>query len=151
MKIRVIGRLALAIAFGIASTLSPAADEIPWTFNGERAEGYTIDLVSVTPEPGTPLVVGSVVDFKVTVRYVNSVAPKAKVVLVFQTDKGSAKAEGEKQVVQQVSEKSGELTLEDKVTIPKKAKQLLLFVPLMPENLDVTDGEVVIRYPIKKK
>jgi hypothetical protein len=151
MKIRVIGRLAVAIAFGIASTFSLAADEMPWTFNAKRAEGYTIDLVSVSPEPGTPLVVGSVVDFKVTVRYVNSLSPKAKVVLVFQTEKGSAKAEGENQVVQEVSEKSGELTLEDKLTVPKKAKQLLLFVPLMPENLDQTDGEIVIRYPIKKK
>jgi hypothetical protein len=151
VKEPVLGRMALSIGFALVSTLSLASDELPWTFNSKRADGYTIDLVSVTPEPGTPLIVGSTVDFKVTVKYANEIKPSADVILVFQTDKGTAKAEDEKQVSQKVGGKSGELTLEDKVTIPKKAKQLYLFVPLRPEGLEVTDGEVVIRYPIKKK
>ena len=150
MKASATVRAALSIGLALASTLSLASDELPWAFNSKRAEGYTIDLVSVTPEPGTPLIVGSQVEFKVTVKYVNAVKPKAEVILVFQTDKGQAKPEGEKQVTREVTEKSGELTLEDKITIPKKAKQLYLFVPLRPDGLEVTDGEVVIRYPIRK-
>jgi hypothetical protein len=151
VKVSVLGRAALSIGFALASTMALASDELPWAFNSKRADGYTIDLVSVTPEPGTPLIVGSTVDFKVTVKYANEIKPEAEVILVFQTDKGLAKGAGEKQVSQRVTAKSGELTLEDQVTIPKKAKQLYLFVPLRPDGLEVTDGEVVIRYPIKKR
>jgi hypothetical protein len=131
--------------------LAFARDELPWTFNGTRAEGYRIDLVSVTPEPGTPLVVGQPTDFKVTVRYENKVAPKATAILVFQPDKGAAKAQGEPQVKREVTEPAGTITLEDRVTMPKKAKELLLFIPLVPDGMTETNGEVVIRYPIRKK
>jgi hypothetical protein len=131
--------------------LAVARDELPWAFNGKRAEGYSIDLVSVTPEPGTPLVVGQPTDFKVTVRYENKVTSKASVILVFQADKGQVKAEGEAQVQQAVTERSGTVTLEDRVTMPKKSKELLLFIPLVPEGMNETNGEVVIRYPIRRK
>jgi hypothetical protein len=148
------GRIKLLLA-AVASLfcigLAVARDELPWVFNGQRAVGYTIDLVSVTPEPGTPLVVGQAVDFRVTVRYENKVAPKGNIILVFQTDRGSAKSEDEAQVSKAVTDQSGTVTLEDRVTIPKKAKELLLFVPLMPEGMSETNGEVTIRYPIKKK
>lgn len=145
-------KLLIAIAASLACVgLAAARDELPWAFNGKRAEGYRIDLVSVTPEPGTPLVVGQAVDFKVTVRFENNVAPKGKILLVFQTEKGRAKPEGEPQVNMEVTDKSGTVTLADRVTIPKKAKELDLFIPLVPEGLTETNGEVTIRYPIKKR
>lgn len=145
-------KLLIAAAVSLACIgFAAARDDLPWAFNGKRAEGYTIDLVSVSPEPGTPLVVGQTVDFKITVRYENKVAPKGNIILVFQTDKGRAKAEGEKQVSTEVTDRSGTVTLEDRITIPKKSKELDLFVPLVPEGLTETYGEVTIRYPIRKK
>lgn len=137
---------ALVLVAGIAR-----ADDMPWTFINGEGDGYSVKLVSVTPEPGTPVIVGTPVTFKVTVEYTNTVAPKANVILVFQTEKGRAKPEGEPQVKQEVTEKSGTVTLEDIVVIPKKAKELRLFIPVSPEGLKETDGEVVIRWPIKKK
>ena len=40
---------------------------LPWAFNAPAARGYSISLVTVDPMPGTPLVAGTVLDFKVTV------------------------------------------------------------------------------------
>lgn len=134
-----------------ASPLLEAKDKLPWAFNGARAEGYSIDLVSVEPAPGTPLISGTTVDFKITLTYAMSVAKKGKVLLVFQDDKDrSAKPEGP-MVSQSVTEPTGTVSLVDKITIPKGAKELRLFVPLAPEGLNETSGEVTIRYPIKKK
>ena len=134
-----------------ASGLSLASAQMPWAFNSGKGEGYSISLESVTPAPGTPVVVGTPVMFKVTVRYENTLTPKASVILVFQTEKGSAKPEGEPQVTQEVTEKTGTVTLEELLVIPKKGKELRLFIPVVPDGLKKTSGEVVIRWPIKKK
>jgi len=134
-----------------ASPLLEAKDTLPWAFNGTRAEGYSIDLVSVDPAPGTPLVAGSTVEFKITLTYTMSVAKKGTILLVFQDEKNrSAKPDGP-MVSQDVTEPTGTVSLVDKIAIPKRAKELRLFVPLSPEGLTETSGEVTIRYPIKKK
>ncbi len=134
-----------------ASPLISAKDELPWAFNGTRAEGYRIDLVSVNPAPGTPLVAGSTVEFKITLTYSMSVAKKGDVLLVFQDEKNhSAKPNGP-MVSQAVTEPSGTVSLVDTIVIPKRSKELRLFVPLAPEGINETNGEVTIRYPIKKK
>ena len=135
----------------IASPLLEAKDELPWAFNGIRAEGYSIDLVTVNPEPGTPLIAGSEVEFKITVTYAMSVAKKGTILLVFQDEKNrSAKPDGP-MLSQDVTEPAGTASLVDKITIPKRAKELRLFVPLAPEGMNETNGEVTIRYPINKK
>jgi hypothetical protein len=36
------------------------------------------------------------------------------------------------------------------VSIPVDARELRLFVPLVPEGLTNTKGEVTIRYPVRK-
>lgn len=126
--------------------------DLPWAFNGTPAEGYSIDLVSVDPAPGTPLVAGTTVEFRITVHYAMSIAKEGAIILVFQDDKDrSAKPKGAANVVEAVSEPEGNVTLTETVTVPKRAKELRLFVPLMPEGLNETTGEVTIRYPINKK
>ena len=134
-----------------ASSSLEAKDELPWAFNGTRAEGYSIDLVTVDPAPGTPLVAGSTVEFKITLTYTMSVAKKGTILLVFQDDKDrSAKPDGP-MVSQTVTEPAGTVSLVDTVVLPKRAKELRLFVPLAPEGINETYGEVTIRYPIKKR
>lgn len=126
-------------------------EDLPWAFKGTPAEGYSIDLVSVEPAPGTPLVAGTSVEFKVTVSYSMSVSETGTIVLVFQDEKNrSAKPDGS-QVAQTVNEREGSVTLTDTVIIPKRAKELRLFVPLIPNGLSETSGEVTIRFPIGKK
>jgi hypothetical protein len=139
------------ILFSTASTSLEAKDELPWAFNGIRAEGYSIDLVTVDPQPGTPLVAGSAVEFKITLTYKMTIAKKGTIVLVFQDDKNRRAKVDSPWVSQAVTEPTGTVSLVDTITIPMHAKELRLFVPLEPEGLNETSGEVTIRYPIKKK
>jgi hypothetical protein len=55
------------------------------------------------------------------------------------------------QVSQEVSSADGMVSLEQTVTIPARAKELRLFIPLVPDGLIQTTGEVTLRYPIVKK
>ena len=144
-------QVAAAAALLFAGQALAGDEDLPWAFNGAPAEGYSIDLASVDPAPGTPLIAGSSVEFRITLNYSLSIAKKGAIILVFQDEKNrSAKPDGT-QVVQAVSEPEGSVTLIDTVTVPKRAKELRLFVPLVPDGLSETSGEVTIRYPIKKK
>lgn len=135
-----------------ANTLLAGEDALPWAFKARPAEGYAIDLVSVHPAPGTPLVAGTSVEFKITVKYSMTIAKTGSIALIFQDEKDrSAKSEDAEFVQMAVSEPEGTMTLTDTVAIPKRAKELRLFVPLFPEGLRETSGEVTIRYPIEKK
>jgi len=144
-------QLLVAMVMFSASPLLAAKDEPTWVFNAPRGAGYSIDLVSVEPAPGTPLTVGTEVEFKITLSYSLTVAKKGTIFLVFQDDKNRSAKPDISQVTQVVSEPKGTITLSDKVTIPKRAKELLLFVPLAPEGMTETTGEVTIVYPIQKK
>jgi len=146
-----IARIVTATVLLTIAAFASASDDIPWAFNNGQGDGYSVKLISVSPEPGTPLVSGKSVTFKATVEYTNTVAPTGFVALVFQTEKGPAKPAGATQVKQDVAEKSGTVTLEETLVIPKKAKELRLFIPVSPEGLKETDGEVLIRWPIKKR
>jgi hypothetical protein len=125
--------------------------ELPWAFKGTPAEGYSIDLVSVEPTAGTPLPAGKPVDFKVTVSYTMSVADRGAVILVFQDEKNRSADPDRPQVSQAVTGASGTVTLAATVTVPKRAKELRVFIPLVPNGLTTTNGEVTLRYPIEKK
>ncbi len=77
----------LAATFLVVAAGALAGDEMPWAFNTERGQGYAIDLVSVDPAPGTPLLRGSSVTIKVTAKYSMSVAKEGQVFLVLQDEK----------------------------------------------------------------
>lgn len=134
-----------------AAQRSAGKDDLPWAFNGTPAQGYSIDLVSVDPAPGTPLIAGTSVEFRVTVNYAMSVSKTGAIVLVFQDERNRPAKPRGSQVIEAVSEPEGSLTLTDIVVVPKRAKELRLFVPLVPDGLTETNGEVTIRYPIKTK
>jgi hypothetical protein len=144
-------QVAAAAALLFAVQALAGDEDLPWAFNAAPAEGYSIDLASVDPAPGTPLLAGTSVEFRITLNYSMAISKKGSIILVFQDEKNrSAKPDGT-QVVQAVSEPEGSVTLTDAVTVPKRAKELRLFVPLVPDGLSETSGEVTIRYPIKKK
>jgi hypothetical protein len=139
----------LALLF-LGSTLQ-ASDKLPWVFNAPRAEGYSIDLSTADPVPGTPLKAGASVQFHVTVTYSMSTAKHGVIVLVFQDDKDrSAKPDGQ-QVTQEVTEPHGTVTISDTITVPTGAKELRVFIPLVPDGIEKTSGEITLRYPIKTK
>jgi hypothetical protein len=133
------------------SSVAYAAEDLPWAFNGGTADGYSIDLVSVSPTPGTPLAAGSKVEFRVTVSYSLTIAKSGVIVLVFQDEHNRIVQDGDFQLSQPVSEASGTVTLIKTITIPDNAKELRLFVPLVPAGVTSTSGEVTIRYPLKTR
>lgn len=151
MKVIGVHAVLASALFLIATQALAGEDDLPWAFNAPRAEGYSIDLVSVDPAPGTALLAGTSVEFKITVKYSLSIAKTGTIVLVFQDEKDRSAQPDDDPVVQAVSDPEGSVTLTDTVTVPKRAKELRLFVPLIPEGLQETNGEVTIRYPIRKK
>ena len=151
MSIRTNVALALLLTAGIGLQGHGAERELPWAFKGKAADGYSIDLVSVDPTPGTPLSPGSEVAFSVSLSYSISIAPHGRIILVFQDEKNGRVASEPAQVSQEVSGPGGTVVLRQTVTIPAHAKELRLFVPLVPDGLTNTSGEVTLRYPIAAK
>lgn len=147
-------KLKLRILLSVLAVTIPAApvgaDELPWVFNAPRAEGYSISLVSVSPAPGTPLVAGSSLNFAVTVSYTLSIAKHGVIVLVFQDDTNASAAPGRPQAHREVSDPKGVASLTEQLTVPSTAKELRVFVPIVPDGLVNTSGELTIRYPITK-
>jgi hypothetical protein len=141
----------LAAILVLVSAGAIAGDNMPWTFNGERAEGYSIDLISVEPAAGTPLVRGSSVEIKINAKYVMSIKPEGQVFLVVQDEKNKRVEATKAPASVAVTAGDGMLTLTATIAEVPKAKEIRIFVPLAPKGLETTYGEIVIRYPIVKK
>jgi hypothetical protein len=140
------------VALGACSAVSNPSDAgtLPWAFNAPPADGYSISLVTVDPAPGTALIVGTVLEFKVTVSYTMSISKTGKIVLVFQDEKNARVSPSSPQSHLEVNDSAGVVSLAATLTVPTGAKELRVFVPIVPEGLKHTSGEVTIRYPIVK-
>lgn len=147
LRSRLIRLLAVqALALSQAAVAEEQAN--PWAFNAPRAEGYTMELVSAEPPPGTPLLRGASVPFKITVKYALDVAPQGSVTLVIQDESNKVVTGERKQTAIEVGKGNGMVTLADQVVVPFDANELRLFIPIMPDGLTTTSGEVTLRYPI---
>lgn len=142
--------LALAAFLSTAATCD-ARDDMPWAFNAPAADGYSISLESIEPAPGTPLVRGTDVTITVSVKYTLSVADRGVIILVPQDERNHAIGSGTSQVTQAVTAPSGSLVLKQDIHVPKDAKEIRLFVPLVPDGISTTTGEITVRYPVVKK
>jgi hypothetical protein len=133
----------------LPTSVVAAEDELPWAFQNGEAHGYSLEPVSADPLPGTPLCAGSERKFAVSVSYALTISTEGKVMLVFQ-DENNVQIAGRSpsQVSQTVSEGRGTVTLSETITIPR-AKEVRVFVPLIPGGMEKTEGELVLRFPIK--
>lgn len=145
MRCAIVGFSSLMLTFPLAA----AEDELPWAFQNGEAQGYSLEPVSADPAPGTPVCLGTEQKFVVSVSYALSIAKEGKVVLVIQ-DETNKLIEGtsSSQVSETVQEGRGEVTLTETITIPS-AKEVRLFVPLIPAGMQQTEGELVLRFPIE--
>jgi len=141
----------LAATFLVVAAGALAGDEMPWAFNTERGQGYAIDLVSVDPAPGTPLLRGSSVTIKVTAKYSMSVAKEGQVFLVLQDEKNRKVEATRDPGSLPATDAGGTVVLSATVAEVPKSKEVRIFVPLFPKGLEETTGEIVIRYPVVKK
>lgn len=143
-------KFALDLSLCAVACLSGCATEppkqLPWSYQGPPGAGYSISLLTVTPTPGTPLVRNVPTTFKVSVAYKLTIANKGLVVLVFQDEHdghvGGSSARSE------VTGPEGTVALEETLQVPQRSKELRLFVPIMPEGVERTTGELTFRYPI---
>ena len=139
------------IGFVLASfaSLAISADgPMPWAFVNGSAKGYSIKLESASPAPGTPLTTGQTVEFKVTVSYQLSVADKGSILLVVQDETNKNLLGDREQQSQSVDRGKGTVTLTDSFIVPAGGNEVRLFIPLVPQGMTNTDGELVVRYPV---
>jgi hypothetical protein len=131
-----------------AASAFAAEGALPWAFVNGSTKGYSIQLVSASPVPGTKVAVGQTVEFKVTVSYQLSIADKGSIVLVVQDENNKNLLAGKPQQHQSVERGKGSITLTESFVVPAGSDEVRLFIPLVPEGLEHTDGELVFRYPV---
>jgi hypothetical protein len=141
-------RILFVALLAFASSANAADEPPPSSFVNGSAKGYSIALVSASPAPGTIVGVGQTVEFKVTVSYKLSVADKGSILLVVQGETNKNLLGDRKQQSQSVGRGKGTVTLTDSFVVPEGGKEVRLFIPLVPEGLQNTSGELVIRYPV---
>jgi hypothetical protein len=129
---------------------APDAGSSPLAFNAPPGDGYSIALLKVDPVPGTALVAGAKLNFKVTVSYKMSISSHGDIFLVFQDEKDVGIKPDDPRAKFEVTQTEGVASLANAITVPSGAKEVRVFVPIMPEGLKSTTGEVTIRYPIKQ-
>jgi len=143
---RMVGKVVFLLSFATTSTAVQAP--LPWSFVNGAGKGYSIKLVSASPEPGTLLRVGQTVEFKVEVSYTLGIAQEGEVVLVVQDETNrSLLADGPQQHYT-VKHGEGPVALQENFMVPEGAKEVRLFIPIRPKGVEITSGEVVLRYPI---
>jgi hypothetical protein len=145
MKIATLIVLA-SLAFNFPAFAADAP--IPWSFVNGSAKGYSIKLESASPAPGTPLTVGQTVEFKVRVSYQLSIADSGAIILVLQDEANKNLLGDRKQQSQPATRGHGVLTLIDSFVVPAGSKEVRLFIPLVPNGISNTSGELLIRYPV---
>jgi hypothetical protein len=129
-----------------------AADTaLPWSFVNGTAVGYSIQLLSAEPSPGTAVTVGQTVEFKATVSYKLSIADKGAIVLVIQNENGKSLSPGNRQQNRPVARGEGTLAISESFVVPAGVKEVRLFIPLVPGGLEHSEGELVLRYPVSNE
>jgi hypothetical protein len=113
------------------------------------APGYSLELVSVTPRPGTPLSAGQPVTVTIVARYRLEVAEKGKVVAVLQKADNSPLIPNRPQAFVEVLKGTGETTLTDTFEVPREIPLLRLLVFLAPEGLSQVSRQRLIEYPVE--
>ena len=145
----------MTVAAIILSEAAPAAfaaeGPLPWSFVNGSAKGDSIQLVSASPVPGTKVAVGQTVEFRITVSYQLSIAAKGSIILVVQDENNKNLQEGKPQQSQLVDRGKGTITLTESFVVPAGFSKVRLIVSLVPQGIQLTDGELVLRYPVSNE
>lgn len=142
---------ALALAFAtlvLSAPVRAVAQALPWSFVNGSAEGYSIQLVTAVPAPGTQIFAGQTLEFKVTIAYQLSIADTGSIVLVVQDENNKSLDGNQPQQTQPVKRGQGTVTLTQNFVVPTDTSEVRLFIPIMPKDVVHTSGELVLRYPV---
>ncbi len=139
--------LRLAVLGSAICTLGAAGSDV---VNVGKASGYSISFVKATPEPGSKLTEGENVSFTVVVKYDLQVADKGRIVLVFQDQDKRPLFPGTAPVSVEVTRGTGTTTLTQDFQVPLGVRRIELFVPLMPAGYSRTQGELLMKYSVRR-
>jgi hypothetical protein len=92
---------------------------------------------------------GQTVELKITVSYQLSVADTGSIFLVVQDETNKNLLGDRKPRSQAVNRGNGTITLTDSLVVPAGSNEVRLFIPLVPQGMTHTDGEVVVRYVVR--
>jgi hypothetical protein len=141
--------LALALALMILGVpVGVVGQVLPWSFVNGTPEGYSVQLVSAVPAPGTQIFRGQALQFKVTIAYRLSIADTGSIVLVVQDENNKSLTGDQPQQSQIVEQGQGTVTLTQSFIVPAGGNEVRLFVPLVPNGVEHTSGELILRYPV---
>lgn len=121
---------------------------LPWSFVNGAGKGYSIKLISSSPEPGTALHPGQSLEFQIDLSYELGVADEGSIVLVFQADSDKSLKPGSTQQHVDVKRGAGSVTLQDTLLVPEGVREIRLFIPIVPKGMSKTSGEMILRYPV---
>jgi hypothetical protein len=141
-------RVLFVMLLGFVCVAKAADAPMPWSFVNGSAQGYSIQLKSASPPPGTSLIAGLTTEFKITVSYELSIADKGSILLVIQDETDKSLSADKKQLSESANRGKGTVTLTESLVVPAGSNEIRLFIPLVPNGLSHTSGEVVIRYPV---
>jgi hypothetical protein len=85
------------------------------------------------------------------VSYQLSIADKGSIVLVIQDESNRNLLTAKPQQSQSVDRGKGTITLTESFLVPTGSSEVRLFVPLVPQGIEHTDGELVLRYPVSNE
>jgi len=138
----------VALLLGFATASWAVQAPLPWSFVNGAGKGYSIKLISSSPEPGAGLHPGQSVEFKVDLSYTLEVTDEGSIVLVFQDDSDKSLKPGSTQQHVDVKRGAGSVTLQDTLVVPEGVKEIRLFIPIVPKGMSTTSGEMILRYPV---
>ena len=148
-----LGFLIMLVAITGCASTKPASHtaapdvNTPWAFVNGSAEGYSVKLESASPVPGTRVAVGQTVHFSVVVSYALSIADTGAIALVTQDETNKNLRPGNLPL-QPVARGKGTVTMTEDFIVPAGSREIRIFVPLVPNGMTRTDGELLLRYPI---
>jgi hypothetical protein len=121
---------------------------------GSGSAGYSVDYGDATPTPGTSLVQGEAVSFRVRVRYSLRSAKQGRLVLFFEDGSGDAilspgttEATGTAIDIQQTGGRK-EATLSHEIAVPTNIVDLVAVVGVYPEGTTTTSGALLLKYRV---
>lgn len=139
---------AAATAVAMASCVTVQSSNVTYGPGRASQPGYAVEYLEAIPSPGTPVVQGSVVKFRVKVRYLLATTERGRLQIQFADQNGQPLLEGNEAAIEigRTGWTTAELSKE--VTIPAERWDLVLHVYVIPEGESRPTGELRIRYPV---
>lgn len=122
------------------------------TYGGGRVPfpGYSVEYVAATPAPGTVLLEGSETTVRVQVRYSLMVTEKGRLQMQIHDDRGrSLPVDISVKEVTRTATDLAELT--HRFIVPRGQLAVAAYVFVIPDGEEGIQGEVRIRYPVRRQ